>query len=189
MCEIMNDLPKYNSEDLIEKILSENLIYDGNIFSVKELQVLTANNHKSHREIISHNGGACILAVTDDDKIIFEYQFRVAIGKVLLELPAGKLEKGEEAIVCAKRELEEETSYRAEKWTSLGEIFVSPGYDNEKIYLFLAENLRQGEFNLDPDERIMTFALPKSLVKDLLLSNYFEDAKTAMALSMYFLKY
>lgn len=181
-------VPEIKEEDYIEKIVNKETIFEGNIFTVEKYKVETAHGNESFREVIHHNGGAAILAMTDDEKFIFEYQYRVATREIILEIPAGKLEKNEDPLECAKRELEEETAYLAETWQKLGAHYVSPGYDDEMIHLFLARNLKKGSFNLDPDEKLLAFTVPVEEARNMLLAGEFKDSKTALALSLYFMK-
>ena len=110
-----------------EKTLDSECVYGGKIMTVYRDSVKISDGHKSFREVVHHSGGVVVLALTDDDNILTVKQFRYPLKDTILELPAGKLEKGENPDYAAKRELEEETGYRAKTWKSLGYIFTSPG--------------------------------------------------------------
>lgn len=122
-----------------EKTLDSQMMYDGRIIKVYKDNVELADGKKSFREVVRHSGGVVILAFKDEDTILLVKQYRYPIGEIVLELPAGKLEKGEDPFEAAKRELEEETGYCANKWTDLGYINTSPGFSDEKLYLYLAQ--------------------------------------------------
>ena len=134
-----------------EKTLNSKTVYDGKIITVLKDDVEVADGHKSFREVVKHSGGIVVLAI-HEDKILFVKQFRYPMKEVLLELPAGKLEYGENPFEAAKRELEEETGYCADKWTDLGYVYTSPGYSDEKLYLYKAENLHFTQCHPDEGE-------------------------------------
>lgn len=133
-----------------EKTLDSQMMYDGRIIKVYKDNVELADGKKSFREVVRHSGGVVILAFKDEDTILLVKQYRYPIGEIVLELPAGKLEKGEDPFEAAKRELEEETGYCANKWTDLGYINTSPGFSDEKLYLYLAQDLEYTHCH--PDE-------------------------------------
>ena len=128
--------------ELTEKTLSSEIVFDGKIMTVRKDEIELPTGHKSSREVVEHSGGVVILAICQKDeegKILMVKQFRYPLSEPLLELPAGKLEKGEDPLEAAKRELHEETGYEAAKWEYLGYIFTSPGYSNEKLGKKIAE--------------------------------------------------
>ena len=127
--------------DFEEKTLSSKVVNDGKVIRIEKDDVELANGKLTFREVARHPGGVVILALKDSETILLVKQFRYPTRQVALELPAGKLEKGENPDFAAKRELEEETGYRAEKWTSLGYINTTPGFCDEKLHLYKAENL------------------------------------------------
>ena len=116
-----------------EKTLSSECVYNGRIITVCNDEIELSTGRKSFREVVHHSGGVVILAFKDENTVLFVKQFRYPLKQTLLELPAGKLEKGEDPDLAAKRELEEETGYRAENWQPLGYIFTSAGYSTEKL--------------------------------------------------------
>lgn len=165
-----------------EKTLTSQCVYDGKIMTVYRDEVEIADGKKSFREVVNHSGGVVILAKKDDKNILMVKQFRYPIRQTVLELPAGKLEKGENPDFAAKRELEEETGYRAKNWTPLGYINTSPGFCDEKLYLYLAQDLEfVGEH---PDEGEIIKALEISLeeVVKKIKTGEINDAKTICAI-------
>ena len=122
--------------------LNSKEIFKGNVFRVTMDQVELENGMTSFREVVHHNGGACILPLTDDDKVLMVRQYRYALKEELWELPAGKLEKDEDPFEAAKRELEEECGVTAERFINLGVLYPTVGYDSEKIYIWAAKGLK-----------------------------------------------
>ena len=170
--------------DLIEKTLSSTTIYDGKVIKVMRDQVSLPNGESAYREIVHHNGGATVLAVKDD-MVYFVRQYRYAYHDELLELPAGKLNEGEDPKSCAIRELEEETGLKATDVDLITKLYPSPGYTDEVIYVYLARDFVQGTQHLDEDEFLGVITLPLSTVKDMLDSGEIRDAKTIVALRYY----
>jgi ADP-ribose pyrophosphatase len=136
-----------------EKTLSSEYVFKGKVIDVKRDEILVSNGHKSIREVVEHSGGVVILAIKDN-KILGVKQFRYPIKTTSIELPAGKLEKGENPDSAARRELEEETGFISSIWTSLGFIYTSVGFCDEKLYLYLAKDLIYKQVNPDEDEII-----------------------------------
>lgn len=163
-----------------EKTLNSNLVYDGKILKVFKDDVEVADGHKSFREIVKHSGGVVILAIKNNN-ILFVKQFRYPMKEIILELPAGKLELGEDPFEAAKRELEEETGYCANKWTDLGFVYTSPGYSNEKLYLFKAEDLFFTNCHPDEGEILQNFEYNIEDVKNMISNGEISDAKTLCA--------
>jgi ADP-ribose pyrophosphatase len=118
-----------------EKTIDKKLIYKGKIIELNMHSVLLPDGKKSKREIVNHPGGVAILTYKDEDTLIFVEQFRKPFEKMLLEIPAGKIESGEEPEVCGMRELEEETGYKAKSFKYLGKVVTSPGFCDEVIYI------------------------------------------------------
>lgn len=165
-----------------EKTEHVETIYNGKIINVKKLDVKLCNGKLAKREIVEHPGAVSVLALTNDHKVILVKQFRKATEETLWEVPAGKLEKGEEPLECAKRELQEETGYTAEHWEKIGQFYSSPGFCNEMIHIYFAKNLSSGELNLDEDEFLDDFVLTIEEVKNLMNDGSIRDAKTQIAL-------
>ncbi len=149
-------------------------------FEFDPVDVVIRNTHHEFK-VFYHPGGAATLAVEEDRVLLIE-QYRPAVGETILEIPAGLLEKGEDPLACAQRELEEETGYRAKKWTSLGTILPSPGYTAERIYLYRAEDLSLGTQNLDSGEDLLVKWFSLEEIRDLLKKGALTDSKTLIAL-------
>lgn len=174
----MNDYEK-----LCEKQISSTKIFDGEILHVRKDNILLPNGEKATRELINHIGAVCIVPITQDGKVIMERQFRYPIDSVVFEIPAGKLDsKEEDRLLAAKRELREETGYTAKKWTDIGLFYPAPAYSDEKITMYLAEELEKGEQDLDEDEFLDLYEVPlDELVRDI-LAGKITDGKTQVAL-------
>ncbi len=167
-----------------EKKISSKEMYHGNIISLYVDEVLCPNGQKAKREYVKHPGGVCILAMVDN-KVIMERQFRYAYGKDIYELPAGKIEKGEDPKLAAFRELEEETGYTAKELVSMGVIYPSVGYTDEIIYLYFAKELTKAERHLDDDEFIDIEFVPIDKLKKEVENGTIKDAKTVFAILKY----
>lgn len=165
-----------------EKTLDSQMMYDGRIIKVYKDNVELADGKKSFREVVRHSGGVIILAFKDEDTILLVKQYRYPIGETVLELPAGKLEKGEDPFEAAKRELEEETGYCANKWTDLGYINTSPGFSDEKLYLYLAQDLEYTHCHPDEGEIIQAFEYKYDDVLKMIDNGEINDAKTICGL-------
>lgn len=164
-----------------EKTLSSQYVYNGKVIDVKRDKILVSNGHQSTREVVEHTGGVVILALKED-KLLMVKQWRYPIKGVSLELPAGKLEKGENPDYASKRELEEETGYISDNWKSLGYIYTSPGFCDEKLYLYLASDLKYKQQNPDEDEIIESLEYSISEVFDMIDNGLINDSKTICAL-------
>lgn len=152
-------------EHLIETTCSSEKVFSGRVFEVEVKKVQLPDGHFSTREIVNHNGGACILPIDDEMNAYVVKQFRSPFERVLLEVPAGKLEKGELPIDCAIRELLEETGFVSGNVVDLGCEIASPGYDSEVIYLFAARDLHYDGQKLDDGEFLDVVKMP---LKDLI---------------------
>ena len=164
--------------DMTEKRIDRKEIFKGHIFNIYHDMVEIADGSIRPREIVEHNGGVCVVAVDDDNNVFMVRQFRYAVGKTMLEIPAGKLESGEDPFEAAKRELSEETGCTAEKWTELGFMHPTPGYCSEKLYVYLAQNLKNGEMHLDDGEILTVEKYPVSQIIDMIMSGDISDGKT-----------
>ena len=168
-----------------EKTLQENVIYDGKILRLNCDDVLASNGLKVKREVIHHHGGVCVLAFVDD-KIPLVKQFRYSYKEEMLELPAGKLEKGESAYDAGIRELEEEVGLKAESLTSYGAIYPSCGYTNEIIHLYVANNVSKTKTHLDADEDIDIYYYSLEEIIEMINSGEIKDAKTICLVLKYY---
>ena len=165
----------------MEKWIKQKEIHKGKIFSLWGGQVALDNGKVAVREYIRHAGGVGIVPVIDGNVILIE-QFRISIERKLIELPAGRLEPNEEPIKCAARELEEEIGYRATKLIQVASYFASVGNSNERMYVFLALDLKKTKLQLEADERIRKVVMPLEMVKQKLAKQEFEDSKTIIGL-------
>lgn len=170
--------------DLIEKTLTSDVVYNGKIINVYNDKVEISTGKTSYREVVEHSGGVVILAVHKKDnieKILMVKQFRYPLKQALLELPAGKLEKNEDPFEAAKRELTEETGYIAQNWEDLGYIYTSPGYSNEKLYLYKATNLEYVGDCPDEGEILIEYEFSTDEIKKMIQNGDITDAKTICA--------
>ncbi|MBQ8869441.1 MAG: NUDIX hydrolase [Oscillospiraceae bacterium] len=165
-----------------EKTLSSKEIFNGKVIRVCHDSVLLENGDTSMREVVYHNGGVCVLPLTDSGEVIFVKQFRYPYKEEVLELPAGKLNLGEDPFESAVRELKEETGAEAKKCTPLGRLYPSPGYCGEIITMYLAEELSFGEQKLDEDEFLDTVKIPFEKAVEMVLAGEIPDAKTQTAI-------
>ena len=167
--------------ELKETTLSSQKIYTCPVFSVTEDVVRLPNGQETLRNRVHHNGGCGVLPLTDDGNVILVEQFRYGVGQGLLEIPAGKLEKGEDPIVCALRELREEVGAETDKLVDLGSIAVTPAYDSEIIYIYMAKCDRFVAQQLD-DEFLKIHHVPFERAVEMVLKGAITDAKTQIAL-------
>lgn len=168
--------------DFEEKTISSESIYDGKIIKVRREQVKLDDGSVAMRELIAHPGGVGIIAVDEDKNVFMVTQYRIAAKSMMLEIPAGKLEYGENPLECGKRELIEETGYSAKKFTHLGEYYATPGYCEEKLNIYLAENLEFVGQHLDDGEFLNVKKYSLDELYDMVMDNKIHDAKTAIAI-------
>jgi len=172
-----------NREDsLEEKTLSSAYIYQGKIINLRHDKVKLPDDRETIREIVEHPGAVAILALTEKKEIVMIRQFRKPADEVLWELPAGTLEEGENLVSCARRELEEETGYYPRKIKKLITFFSTPGFCNEKLTLFLAEDLEKKNKNEDADEFIEVELIKPNEALRLVKENVIKDAKTIIGI-------
>ena len=166
-----------------EKTLKSEKIYKGAIINLRRDKV-TVQGGTSYREIIEHNGGAVIAALTGDKKLVMVRQYRKPADKVMLEVPAGKIDPGEKPLEAAVRELKEETGYTAEKVEFLTQFYPSVGYSEEMLYLYLCTGLTPGETNFDENEAIDIEEVELDRLFKKAMSGEIDDAKTLIAILM-----
>ena len=168
--------------DLIERQLDSKLIFDGRILHVYDDAVSLPNGHTASRELIRHVGAVCVLPLTDDGNVIVERQYRYPVGRVLTEIPAGKLDsKQEDHESAARRELREETGCVADELVDLGVFYPAPAYSDEAIRMFLARGLHMGAQDLDPDEFLNVEYVPLEDLVRQVLAGEIPDVKTQSA--------
>jgi len=187
--EIRNYIRKEEDKmDISEKILKEEERYTGNFLKVANIDVELPDGNLASRDVIRHPGASAILPLTDEGEIILVKQFRTALNKVIIEVPAGKLEKGEEPIVCAKRELEEETGYKAKEFKYLGKICTVPGFCDEIIHLYLATGIYEGVKGGDEDEFTEIIKVSIEEMKEMVKKGEIIDTKSINCLCQYMLQ-
>lgn len=165
-----------------EKTIKEDTIFEGRIFTVKKREVELENGNMRYREVVLHNGGAAVLPVDDEGYIYLIRQFRSPFGQEVLEIPAGKLEKGEDPFEAAKRELSEETGFTARHYFDLGQVWPTVGFCSEILYIWLATGLEKGDTHFDEDEFVTTIKMPLEEAWGLCMDGTIKDSKTLVAI-------
>lgn len=168
-----------------EKKISGKLLYDGRIMQVYKDEVELENGKKSIREYIRHSGGASVLAVDDEENVYLVTQFRYPYGTETVEIPAGKRERGEDPLVCATRELEEETGLVADKISLIATVYPTPAYTDETLYIYLATGLTKKAAHLDDGEFLGVEKVPFEKAYEMALSGKIRDSKTLVAIYAY----
>lgn len=168
-----------------ETMLESKEIFNGRVIRVTVDKVQLEDGTTSTREIVHHHGGACILPVDADGSVTMVRQFRYAFGEEIWELPAGKLEPGEDPFESAKRELSEECGLSADNYTDLGVVYPTVGYDSEKIYLWAATGLHKGGQHLDVGEFLDVVRMPFEEALQKVLHGEIKDSKTQIGLMKY----
>lgn len=168
---------------LNEETIKSETVFEGKILYVTRDVAKLENGREAIRDVIHHNGGVCVVPLTEQGQVLMVRQFRYPHHCVTLEVPAGKLEQGEEPLTCGIRELWEETGTRAETMEYLGSLFPTPAYDTEVIHMYLAKGLQVGgSQKLDPDEFVDVERIDLREAVNMVLRNEIQDAKTQIAL-------
>ncbi|MCM3714844.1 NUDIX hydrolase [Halalkalibacter oceani] len=175
-------------DHLFEKTIKTTPIYQGKVIDLQVDDVTLPNGKKSKREIVKHPGAVAILPITKEGKLVLVRQYRKALDKVIVEIPAGKLERGEEPDAAARRELEEETGYRSEKLHYLISFYTSPGFADELIHLYECADLEKGQGALDADEFLDVLEVTLEEAEQMIRDQTIYDAKTAFAVQYMKLK-
>jgi ADP-ribose pyrophosphatase len=174
------DLPSGDVHLREERISGED-IYGGIFLKMKRDQVSLPDGETAVREYLTHPGAVAIVAILDDGRVLLERQYRYPIAKACIEIPAGKLDPNEDHLVCAKRELEEETGYTANKWSYIRRIHPVISYSTEFIDIYLAEDLVPGKSQLDDEEFLDVFAAPLEQLIEWVESGEITDVKTTIS--------
>lgn len=168
--------------DLTEKTLESTTIFEGKIMTILLDKALLPNGSEAPREVCLHPGGVAVLPLEEDGTVSLVRQYRYPLHRLMLELPAGKLDHGSEQVeMAARRELSEETGLEAGEMIYLGKIYVSPGFCTEELHMYLARNLKQAESHPDEDEFLDVVKMPFEQLLDQVMSGEIDDAKTVAA--------
>ena len=169
-------------KNLQEPQLSSQPIFDGDVLHIFKDTIRLPNGKQATREYTVHHGAVCILPLLENGDVLLEHQFRYPMGEVITEIPAGKLDSPEEdPLAAARRELREETGVSAGKWTFLGRFYPAAAYSDERIWMYLAEDLTFGAQELDEDEFLQIRAVPLKALVEQILAGQVPDAKTQAA--------
>jgi ADP-ribose pyrophosphatase len=168
--------------EFFETTLSSKQMFSGNLLKLRVDEVLLPNGRKSTREIVEHPGAVAVVAITENDEVLMVRQYRKAIERELLEIPAGKLEEGESREVCVERELMEETGYFPNELTYLTSFYTSPGFSNEILHLFIAKNLIKKSRDADFDEYLQAEKVPFEEAINKIRTGEIVDSKTITGL-------
>ena len=172
-------------DQLTEKLLSKEVVFPGKIIRLEHWQVALPNGEPALREVACHPGASAVVALDDEGQIILVRQHRIAVGRLTLEIPAGKLDSpDEDPFLCAQRELSEETGMTARNWQKLTCLETTPGFCNERIHIYLATGLEQGDCHPDEDEFVSVTRMPLAQAAANVMNGTFRDGKTALAIMM-----
>ena len=170
-------------KELRETVTGKEPIFDGKILNVQRWTVTLPDGKQALREVVLHRGASAVVPVDEDKNVYLVAQYRTPTGDVLTEIPAGKLDcAGEDRLEAAKRELKEETGFTAEKWIHLTDMYTTPGFSNELIGVYLAQNLKSGETEFDDDEFIDLIKMPLSEAVRMARAGEIHDSKTIVGL-------
>jgi ADP-ribose pyrophosphatase len=162
--------------------LDEEEKYRGRAFAVEKVKVRLPDGRETYYDYVKHSGAVTIVPVDDQNRILFVSQYRMGVKGILLELPAGTLEKDEDPAICAAREIREETGMAAGKVIKLGEFFLAPGYSSEYMHVYLMTELYPAPLNHDDDEFLQTEAIPVDKVLEMIYTDQIRDGKTLACL-------
>ncbi len=171
---------RFADADLIEARMDGQTVYSGSFFRIEKDQVRLPDGASAFREFMRHPGAAAVIPLFEDGTVLLERQFRYPMNRIFIELPAGKIDRGEHSLETARRELEEETGYVADEWYFVTTIHNAIGYSDEHIDLYLAKGLRKGTAHLDAEEFIQSFRMPASELVDGVRQGRITDVKTVV---------
>ena len=169
-------------KDLSERRLSGGLVFDGKLLKVRSDTVRLPDGGTAEREWIDHPGAVAVIALTESGELVMERQHRYALGRDMIEIPAGKIDPGEDPLATARRELKEETGYTAGQWRHVATIHIAIGYSNERIEIYLAKGLKQEVAKLDDEEFLEVFTLPLATALAWVREGKITDVKTVAGL-------
>ena len=169
-------------KDLSERRISSRLVYDGKLLKVRSDTVRLPDGAAAEREYIAHPGAVAVIAVTDAGELVMERQFRYPLGRDMIEIPAGKIDPGEDPLATARRELQEETGYTAAEWTHVATINIAIAYSDEHIEIYLAKGLKHEQAKLDDEEFLEVFTLPLATALAWVREGKITDSKTVSGL-------
>ena len=167
---------------LQEKTITSDSIYEGPIFTITHDTAELENGKTAVRDVLHHHGGVCVIPITENNEIFLVKQFRYPFQTVTREVPAGKLDKGEDHAVCGRRELLEETGYTCSEYVYLGEMLPTPAYNSEVTYMYLAKGLTFSSQNLDPDEFLDVERIPLAEAVKQVMDGTIRDGKTQVTI-------
>jgi len=170
--------------ELLEQTIESSEVFSGRLVKLRVDRVRLPDGRESTREIVVHRGAVAVVPMTDDGKVVLVRQYRQAAGEVLMEIPAGTLEPGEDAIECARREVQEEVGYRADDLTLMFRSYLAPGYSTEMLHTFLARKLTRAHAEHDADEFIEVVEAPIDEAVQFIESGQIKDAKTICGILM-----
>lgn len=172
-------------EELEESLISSERLYEGKVVNLRKDWVRLPNGREATREVVEHPGAVAVVPVLPDGRVLMVKQFRHPVGRVLLEIPAGKLSAGENPDDCAHRELEEETGFRAGRLERKASIFTGPGFTDEVIHIYLADNLVATKANPDEDEFLLVQSFSEAEIQQMVRRGEICDAKTITGLYLW----
>jgi ADP-ribose pyrophosphatase len=168
--------------NLEEKTISTEPVFEGKMIKLRVDTVSLPDGSTATREVVEHPGAVAVIALTEQGELIMVRQFRYATGETLLEIPAGKRDRGETPLSCARRELEEETGFRAQQWKELFSYFSTPGFSDELLYIIMATGLEQGLAHTDEEEFIEVATIPVAEALRMVYRGEIRDAKTIIGI-------
>jgi len=181
-------MPKKKAGDTAEKTLRRKYVFEGRLIKVRVDTVVAPDGHHAIREIVEHPDAVVMVALNEEDNVLLVNQYRTPVGKNLLEIPAGVIEKGEDAEATVIREMQEETGYKPQKLVFLTGFYSTPGFSTEYLHLYLATDLVPSRLNAEDTAGIELVCVPVSKITELIISGRIQDAKTIASLLL-FLEY